>query len=70
MSGGISEDVPRVGVVSAAGLSQAISLEVPRDYRDIRLPGMDGKVTPFKDLTHPSKLNKRCFHLARPEARV
>ena len=33
-----------------------------RHYRDVQLPGMTGKVPPLKELTHPSKLNKRSFH--------
>ena len=33
-----------------------------RHYHDIQLPGMMGKVPSLKELTHPSKLNKRSFH--------
>lgn len=35
------------------------SLNCLRHYHDVQLPDVGSKVTPFKDLTHPSKLNKR-----------
>ena len=45
---------------NAVDFSQESNINRLRFYRDIQLPGMAGKVTPLKDLTHPSKLNKRC----------
>ena len=56
MSGGASEDVAQVGVAYSA-LSQLSRLHTPEDYRDVCLP--TAELTPFKDLTHPSMLNKR-----------
>ena len=44
-----------------ANTSRVGTVDSLRHYRDVQLPNVTGKVTPFKDLTHPSKLNKRYF---------
>ena len=59
-----SGDTQRDGpfAVGTADFSLEATAQHLIHYRDIQLPGMTGRVASLKDLTHPSKLNKRSIY--------